>query len=218
MLAESRSALAVHGADDFKGMQDDTNSRFGGLGVRRHRARWQSDHRLADGRFAGLQAGLLPGDQIIKIDGAAHGEDGSERRDRTSCAASPGQKVTLTILPRRDEGDQRFRARPRESSKCASVKDAKMLPRGAGGRLQDRLRADHAIQRADRRRTRAEARRTGEAGHAGASCSICATIPAGCSIPPSMSPGSFCRRRRSSFPPKAACRRRAEIYRDSEQR
>ncbi|MES2569160.1 MAG: PDZ domain-containing protein, partial [Verrucomicrobiota bacterium] len=56
-------------ASDFKGMQDDTNSRFGGLGV--HVA-------IRDGGLVvvspmegspGFKAGLQPGDQIIKIDG-----------------------------------------------------------------------------------------------------------------------------------------------------
>src|SRR5687768_13652430 len=58
-------------ARDFKGMQDDTNSRFGGLGV---------TVAERDGRIVivtpmedtpAFKAGLLPNDQIIKIDGQA---------------------------------------------------------------------------------------------------------------------------------------------------
>ena len=92
---------------DFKGMQDDTNSRFGGLGV----VVAQRDGNLVIVSpmedTPGFKAGLLPGDQIIKIDGQSTEKMDLERRDRIDCAASPGQKVTLTIL----------RARPRRRSK-----------------------------------------------------------------------------------------------------
>ena len=55
--------------DDFKGMQDDTKSQFGGLGV---------VVSAKDGNLIvvtpmedtpGFKAGLLPGDQILKING-----------------------------------------------------------------------------------------------------------------------------------------------------
>ena len=54
---------------DFKGMQDESNSRFGGVGIH---------VTVRDGNLVvvspmagspGLRAGLQPGDQILKIDG-----------------------------------------------------------------------------------------------------------------------------------------------------
>src|SRR5204863_5270691 len=82
---------------DFKGMQDDTNSRFGGLGV----VVSQRDGELIIVSpmedTPGFKAGLLPNDQIIKIDGQA-----TEKMDLNEAIkllrGEPGQKVTLTIL------------------------------------------------------------------------------------------------------------------------
>ena len=141
---------------DFKGMQDDTNSRFGGLGV---------VVTMRDGNLVvvspmedtpGFKAGLLPGDQIMKIDGQP-----TEKLDLNEAInqlrGEPGTKVTLTIL-RTSTKEIKDYPLVRENIKVASVKDAKLLPPELGGRLQDRLRADHAIQRADCRGARQEAR------------------------------------------------------------
>src|SRR5260370_963561 len=56
---------------DFKGMQDDTNSRFGGLGivVAVREGILTIVNPMED--TPGARAGLLPGDQIIKINGQA---------------------------------------------------------------------------------------------------------------------------------------------------
>src|SRR5438067_11271969 len=82
---------------DFKGMQDDTRSQFGGLGV---------VVSVKDGLITivspmedtpGFKAGLLPGDQILKINGVA-----TEKMNLTDAVGKlrgdPGEKVTLTIL------------------------------------------------------------------------------------------------------------------------
>lgn len=112
-------------ATDFKGMQDDTNSRFGGLGV----VVAQREGNLVivspmEGT-PGFRAGLLPDDQIIKIDGRS-----TEKMDLGDAInllrGEPGQKITLTIL-RPATKDVKDYPLVREEIKVASVKDAKIL-------------------------------------------------------------------------------------------
>lgn len=111
---------------DFKGMQDDTNSRFGGLGV---------VVTMRDGSLTvvspmedtpGFRAGLMPGDQIIKIN-----DQSTEKMDLNEAIdllrGEPGEKVTLTIL-RPSTKELKDYPLVRESIKVASVKDAHLLP------------------------------------------------------------------------------------------
>ena len=119
---------------DFKGMQDDTNSRFGGLGV----VVSQRDGNLIIVSpmedTPGFKAGLLPNDQIIKIDGQA-----TEKMDLNEAInllrGEPGQKVTLTILRAATKEIKDFTI-VRENIKVASVKDAKILPAELGGEFK----------------------------------------------------------------------------------
>jgi carboxyl-terminal processing protease len=116
---------------DFKGMQDDTNSRFGGLGV---------VVTTRDGNLVivtpmegspGFRAGLLPGDQILKIDGQPTDKfDLGEAINMLR--GEPGTKVTLTIMR---PANKEIKDYPltRENIKVASVKDAKLLPAGQTG-------------------------------------------------------------------------------------
>jgi carboxyl-terminal processing protease len=116
---------------DFKGMQDDTNSRFGGLGV----VVTQKDGNLVIVSpmedTPGFKAGLLPGDQIVKIDGAS-----TERIDLgeaiNKLRGEPGQKITLTIL-RPSTKEVKDYTLVRENIRVTSVKDAKLLPADVGG-------------------------------------------------------------------------------------
>ena len=116
---------------DFKGMQDDTNSRFGGLGV----VVSQRDGALIIVTpmedTPGFRAGLLPNDQIIKIEGAP-----TEKMDLNESIkllrGEVGQKVTLTILRPSTKEIKDFTL-IRESIKVASVKDAKILPTELAG-------------------------------------------------------------------------------------
>lgn len=116
---------------DFKGMQDDTNSRFGGLGV----VVAQRDGNIVIVSpmedTPGFKAGLLPNDQIIKIDGQA-----TEKMDLGEAInmlrGEPGQKVTLTVLRPATKEIKDFTI-TRENIKVASVKDAKILPPELGG-------------------------------------------------------------------------------------
>jgi carboxyl-terminal processing protease len=116
---------------DFKGMQEDTNSRFGGIGVH---------VTQRDGKIVivspmedtpSFRAGLLPDDIIAKIDGAS-----TERMDQNEVAerlrGEPGQKVTLTIL-RPSTKELKEYVLVRENISITSVKDAKILPSDLGG-------------------------------------------------------------------------------------
>jgi carboxyl-terminal processing protease len=119
---------------DFKGMQDDTNSRFGGLGV---------VVAVRDGALSivtpmedspGFRAGLLPGDEIVKIDGRSTEKmDLNEAIDHLRGEA--GQKVILTIL-RPSTKEIKDYELIRENIKVASVKDARILPPALGGDLK----------------------------------------------------------------------------------
>ena len=111
--------------NDFKGMQDDTKSQFGGLGV---------VVSAKDGNLIvvspmedtpGFKAGLLPGDQILKINGAS-----AEKMDLNDAIAKlrgdPGEKVTLTILRPSTKEIKDF-TMERAIIKVPSVKDAHIL-------------------------------------------------------------------------------------------
>ncbi|HEX4084250.1 MAG TPA: S41 family peptidase [Chthoniobacteraceae bacterium] len=110
---------------DFKGMQDDTKSQFGGLGV---------VVSAKDGNLVivspmedapGFKAGLLPGDQILKIDGIS--ADKMDLNDAIGkLRGDPGQKVTLTILRPSTKEIKDF-TMEREIIKVPSVKDAHIL-------------------------------------------------------------------------------------------
>ena len=121
-------------ARDFKGMQDDTNSRFGGLGV----VVTQRDGDLVIVSpmedTPGFKAGLLPGDIIKKIDG-----ESTERLELgeaiNKLRGEPGQKVTLTILRPSTKEVKDF-AMVRENIKVASVKEARLLPAEAAGEFK----------------------------------------------------------------------------------
>jgi carboxyl-terminal processing protease len=118
-------------AKDFKGMQDDTNSRFGGLGI----VVSQRDGAIIVVTpmedSPAFKAGILPNDQIVKINGQS-----TEKMDQneaiTLLRGDPGQKVTLTILRPASKEIKDFTI-VRENIKVASVKDAKILPVELGG-------------------------------------------------------------------------------------
>ena len=112
--------------EDFKSMQDDTNSeQFGGLGM---------TVSVKDGYLTiispmedtpAFKAGLLPNDQILKINGNT-----TERMDLSDAIrllhGEPGEKITLTIY-RPSTKEFKDYTLVREIIKVASVKDAKLL-------------------------------------------------------------------------------------------
>ena len=113
-------------AEDFTGMQDDTDSRFGGLGVV---VTMREDKIIVVSPMEdtpGFKAGILPGDQIVKIDGQA--VDKLDLNEAiTKLRGKVGEPVTLSIFRLATKEYKDFTI-VRENIKVASVKDAKLLP------------------------------------------------------------------------------------------
>jgi carboxyl-terminal processing protease len=111
--------------DDFKDMQDDTRSRFNGLGV---------EVAVKDGILTvvtpmedtpAAKAGILAGDQILKINGVS--TDKMNLQDAVeTLRGEPGQKINLTIL-RPSTKELKDYALERREIKVASVKGGKLL-------------------------------------------------------------------------------------------
>ena len=117
--------------DDFKEMQDDTRSRFNGLGI---------EVSVKSGFLTVItpmedtpaaKAGILSGDQIVRING--NSTDKMELQDAVNVLRGvPGQKVTLTIM-RPSTKEIKDYALDRAEIKLQSVKGAKLLdPEFAG--------------------------------------------------------------------------------------
>jgi carboxyl-terminal processing protease len=117
--------------NDFKDMQDDTRSQFGGVGI---------VVTVQDGMLTvvspmegmpGFKAGILPGDQIVKING-----NSTEKMDINEAVqqlrGEPGQKVTLTVM-RPTTKEIKDYVLERTIIKVDSVKDAKLVPQELAG-------------------------------------------------------------------------------------
>ncbi len=110
---------------DFKGMQEDTRSEFGGLGV----VVTRKDDRLTivapmEGT-PGFRAGLLPGDVLLEIDGQS-AERMSLRDAVDKLRGEPGTPVKLAVA-REGEGEAIELEIEREVIKVPSVRGAKIL-------------------------------------------------------------------------------------------
>src|SRR6184192_3492996 len=83
--------------DDFKDMQDDTRSRFNGLGIEVSvKNGLLTVVTPMEGTPAG-KAGIISGDEILKING--NSSEKMELQDAVNLLrGQPGQKITLTIL------------------------------------------------------------------------------------------------------------------------
>src|SRR6266496_3999318 len=83
--------------DDFRDMQDDTRSRFNGLGIEVSMKTGLPTVVTAMEDTPAARAGILSGDQILKINGSS-----TERMDLQDAVnilrGPPGRKVTLTLL------------------------------------------------------------------------------------------------------------------------
>ncbi|MGI8438215.1 MAG: S41 family peptidase [Chthoniobacterales bacterium] len=111
--------------DDFKDMQDDTRSRFNGLGI---------EVSVKNGLLTVItpmedtpaaKAGILSGDQILRING--NSTEKMELSDAVNVLRGvPGQKVTLTIL-RPTTKEVKDYALERAEIKVQSVKGARLL-------------------------------------------------------------------------------------------
>lgn len=110
----------------FKNMQEDTRSEFGGLGVvvTQRRGVLTVINPMED--TPGFRAGILPGDQILKINGETTEKLGlNEAVDKLR--GPVGEKVTLTIN-RPADGTTKDYELERVVIKVPSVKDVRILP------------------------------------------------------------------------------------------
>ena len=120
--------------DDFKDMQDDTRSRFNGLGI---------EVSVKSGLLTVItpmedtpaaKAGILSGDQILRING--NSTEKMELQDAVNVLRGvPGQKVTLTIL-RPVTKEIKDYALERAEIKVQSVKGAKLLDSDLSGNFK----------------------------------------------------------------------------------
>ncbi|MDP9253596.1 MAG: S41 family peptidase [Verrucomicrobiota bacterium] len=111
--------------NDFKDMQDDTRSRFNGLGI---------EVSVKNGLLTvvspmegapAARAGIISGDEILKINGSS--TEKMELQDAINVLrGAPGQKVTLTIL-RPSTKEIKDYALERTEIKIESVKGSKLL-------------------------------------------------------------------------------------------
>lgn len=132
MLAELDPHSEFMDPDDFKGMQEETKSEFGGLGV---------VVKLEDGVLTivnpmedspGFQAGIMPNDRILRINGEST-EKLTLPQAIDKLRGEIGEKVTLTIQ-RPSTKEIKDYVLTRATIKMKSVKDAQILPSAPGGR------------------------------------------------------------------------------------
>jgi carboxyl-terminal processing protease len=111
--------------NDFRDMQDDTRSRFNGLGIEvSMRNGLPTVVSPMEDTPAG-KAGILSGDQILRINGTA--TDKMELQDAVNLLrGSPGQKVSLTLL-RPSTKEVKEYTLERVEIKVQSVKGARLL-------------------------------------------------------------------------------------------
>ena len=119
--------------EDFKSMQEDTRSEFGGLGVvlGQRNGILTVINPMEDS--PGFAAGILPGDQILKINGQTT-EKFTLQEAVEKLRGEVGEKVTLTINRPATKEIQDYEL-TRAVIKVPSVKDAQILPSQGGARI-----------------------------------------------------------------------------------
>src|SRR3989442_5299704 len=111
--------------NDFRDMQDDTRSRFNGLGIEVSIKNGLPTVVSPMEDTPAAKAGILSGDQILKINGIA--TDKMELQDAINALrGTPGQKVTLTLL-RPSTKEVKDYTLERVEIKVQSVKGARLL-------------------------------------------------------------------------------------------
>ncbi|MBA3273865.1 MAG: S41 family peptidase [Chthoniobacterales bacterium] len=117
--------------EDFKDMQDDTRSRFNGLGIEVSVKGGLLTVITAMEDTPAARAGILSGDQILRINGNA--TEKMEMQDAMNVLrGAPGQKITLTVL-RPATKEIKDYALDRAEIKVQSVKGARLLEPEFGG-------------------------------------------------------------------------------------
>src|SRR5205823_498579 len=113
--------------DDFRDMQEDTRSRFNGLGIEVSIKNGLPTVVSPMEDTPAAKAGILSGDQILKINGTA--TDKMDLQDAMNLLRGPpGQKVTLTLLRPATKEVREFTLE-RVEIKVQSVKGARLLDR-----------------------------------------------------------------------------------------
>jgi carboxyl-terminal processing protease len=133
MLAELDPHSDFMDPKDFKGMQEDTKSEFGGLGV----VVGMKNDRLTivapmEGT-PGFRAGLLPGDVILEIDGQS-AEKMTLRDAVDKLRGDPGTAVEIAVAREKEPEPMKF-TMEREVIKVPSVCGARVLDTGTGPRI-----------------------------------------------------------------------------------
>lgn len=118
---------------DFKGMQEDTKSEFGGLGVV---VSLKNDRLTIIAPMEGtpgFRAGLLPGDVILEIDG--HSAEKMSLRDAVDkLRGEPGTEVEIAVAREKETKPLKFTVE-REVIKVPSVRGSRVLETGSGPRI-----------------------------------------------------------------------------------
>ena len=128
---------------DFRDMQDDTRSRFNGLGV---------EVSVKNGLLTvvtpmedtpAAKAGIISGDEILKINGSSTEKMGLQDAVNV-LRGKPGQKVTLTILRPATKEIKDYAARA-DGDQSAERQGQQAARSRADGTIQDRLCAADAV-------------------------------------------------------------------------
>jgi carboxyl-terminal processing protease len=111
--------------DDFRDMQEDTRSRFNGLGIEVSMKNGLPTVVTAMEDTPAARAGILSGDQILKINGAS--TERMDLQDAINILRGPaGRRVTLTLL-RPSTKEIKDYTLDRAEIKVRSVKEARLL-------------------------------------------------------------------------------------------
>src|SRR5258705_5530640 len=120
--------------DDFRDMQDDTRSRFNGLGIEVSTKNGLPTVITAMEDTPAAKAGILSGDQILRINGIS--TERMDLQDAINVLRGPtGRKVTLTLL-RPSTKEIKDYALERAEIKVQSVKGARLLEAELTGPFQ----------------------------------------------------------------------------------
>ena len=120
--------------DDFRDMQDDTRSRFNGLGIEVSIKDGLPTIVTAMEDTPAAKAGILSGDQILKINGTS--TERMELQDAVNILRGPpGHKVTLTLL-RPSTKEIKEYTLDRVEIKVQSVKAARLLDQELTGQFK----------------------------------------------------------------------------------